>query len=272
MGTFCQVFSNISNVGKRTADLDLKKPGDRRTFEKLLEDVDVVVDGYRPGSLTRLGYGPQQLSAVAERRGKGIVYVNENCFGYKGEWADRPGWQQIADCGTGIAWAQGLAMGIEEPMVPPFPMSDYGTGIMGAIAAMTGIWRRATEGGSWWGGSSLMAYDLFLFRLGLYPGATWYTFHEYGANIRDPVKSRYDSKFFELRHYDSVDRISAIALLNMKRLYPEVFSTHKHMEKHYSEGFKGEVDLLSPVVKMNATRNGFNAATRPNGFDEPRWM
>jgi crotonobetainyl-CoA:carnitine CoA-transferase CaiB-like acyl-CoA transferase len=168
------VSVKIRNVGKRTADLDLKDPQHRIIFEKLLVDVDVVVDGYRPGALARLGYGPPQLSALAEKRGKGVVYVNENCFGFRGEWASRPGWQQIADCATGIAWAQGLAMGMEEPMVPPFPMSDYGTGIMGAIAAMTGIWKRATGGGSWWGGSSLMAYDLFLFRLGLYPADVWY--------------------------------------------------------------------------------------------------
>jgi hypothetical protein len=39
-----------------------------------------------------------KLAEMATRRGKGIVYVNENCFGYEGEWANRPGWQQIADC------------------------------------------------------------------------------------------------------------------------------------------------------------------------------
>jgi len=93
----------------------------------------------------------------------------------------------------------------------------------------------------------------------------------YPLNVREQVKSRYDSKFFGLRYYDSVDRISAIALSNIKRLYPDIFATHKYMEKHYSEGFKGEVQLLSPVVKMSQTRNGFNMATRPNGFDEPRW-
>jgi hypothetical protein len=44
------------------------------------------------------------------------------------------------------------------------------------------------------------------------------------------------------------------------------------MEKTYSEGFKGEVEYLSPVVKMNKTRNGFNLSTRPNGFDDPKWI
>lgn len=64
-------------------------------------------------------------------------------------------------------------MGINEPVVPPFPMSDYGTGIMGAIVALLGLFNRATRGGSWWGGVSLVAYDMFLFRLGMYPDEVW---------------------------------------------------------------------------------------------------
>lgn len=91
-------FQVDGNMGKHAADLDLKTAAGRQEFEKLLADVDVIVDGYRPGALENLGYGPQVMAALAEKRGKGIVYVNENCFGYEGEWADRAGWQQIADC------------------------------------------------------------------------------------------------------------------------------------------------------------------------------
>lgn len=91
-------FQVDGNMGKHATDLDLKTPEGKEVFEKLLEDVDVVVDGYRPGALEKLGYGAKALSELAVRRGKGIVYVNENCFGYEGEWAHRPGWQQIADC------------------------------------------------------------------------------------------------------------------------------------------------------------------------------
>lgn len=94
-------FQVDGNMGKRAADLDLKSEPDRRRFEELLADADVVVDGYRPGAIEKLGYGPDALAALAEKRGKGIVYVNENCFGYDGEWADRAGWQQIADCVCG---------------------------------------------------------------------------------------------------------------------------------------------------------------------------
>lgn len=91
-------FQVDGNMGKHTTELNLKDAEDRKIFEQLLADVDIIVDGYRPGALARLGYGAYDLSQMAKKRGKGIVYVNENCFGYQGEWVDRPGWQQIADC------------------------------------------------------------------------------------------------------------------------------------------------------------------------------
>lgn len=92
-------------MGKRATDLDLKTPEGREAFEKLLAEADVVVDGYRPEAIAKLGYGPQQLATLASKRGKGFVYVNENCFGYEGEWANRAGWQQIADC-VRIPWSE----------------------------------------------------------------------------------------------------------------------------------------------------------------------
>lgn len=64
----------------------------RTAFEELLADVDVIVDGYHPGALAKLGYTPERLVELAKERGKGIVYVQENCFGHDSEWAGRPGW------------------------------------------------------------------------------------------------------------------------------------------------------------------------------------
>jgi crotonobetainyl-CoA:carnitine CoA-transferase CaiB-like acyl-CoA transferase len=91
-------FQVDGNMGKHAAEIDLKSSEGRKIFESLLTDVDIIIDGYRPGALDKLGYGPKAMAKMAEKRGKGIVYVNENCFGYVGEWATRPGWQQIADC------------------------------------------------------------------------------------------------------------------------------------------------------------------------------
>jgi hypothetical protein len=62
---------------------------------------------------------------LARRRGKGIVYIRENAYGWKGPFAMRSGWQQISDCLTGVSWLQGKFLGLDEPVVPLLPNSDY---------------------------------------------------------------------------------------------------------------------------------------------------
>ena len=53
--------------------------------------------------------------------------------------------QQIANCVSGVAWAQGTEfMDLDKLVVPPFPMSDYEIGCAGTIAALTGLFKRAT--------------------------------------------------------------------------------------------------------------------------------
>lgn len=252
-------FQVDANIGKHTTDLDLKDRHDREVFETLLASADVVLDGYRPGSLERLGYGPRQLVELAKQRGKGIVYISENCFGHMGPWATRPGWQQIADCVTGVAWAQGRAMGLDEPVVPPFPMSDYGTGCMGTIAALVGLYHRAKVGGSYLGTTSLVQYDIYLLQLGLYDQA-----------MMTALKQQHDAEFFELRHNDSVDEVGKRALKTMRRTHPELFE-EKHMQECWSKGYGASVRTIRPVVSVEGWWNGFLRSSRPNGFDEPTW-
>ncbi|KAH8819115.1 CoA-transferase family III domain-containing protein [Xylogone sp. PMI_703] len=248
------------NMGKHAANLDLKCEADRRIFEQLLEDVDIVVDGYRPGAIEKLGYGVNALTELAKRRGKGIVYVNENCFGYEGEWAGRAGWQQIADCVSGVAWEQGRFMGLNEPVVPPFPISDYGTGCMGAIAALTGLYHRSTHGGSWHGKISLIHYDLLLFKVGLLP-----------EGIQDELRSLAGPEVLALRHSHSVDQISGTALLNMKKQFPELFNDRLYCERWYSEKYNADVVAVKSVVEIEGIDVGFRRGSRPNGSDAPSW-
>ncbi|EFQ34825.1 CoA-transferase family III [Colletotrichum graminicola M1.001] len=253
-------FQVDGNMGKHAADLDLKTEEGRRQFEELLAEADVVLDGYRPGALEKLGYGATALTNLAKERGKGFVYVNENCFGYQGEWSHRPGWQQIADCVSGVAWEQGRFMGLDEPVVPPFPISDYGTGCMGAIAALTGLYNRATQGGSWHGKASLLQYDLFLIKAGQYP-----------EDVKDELRKLAGDDFLSLRHSHSVDQISGTTLKAMKRYAPALFSSPGIREKWYSKGYRAEVEVVGPVVDIKGVDIGFKRASRPNGTDEASW-
>jgi hypothetical protein len=257
------------NTGKHTTSLDLRDKSNRATFERLIEDADVIIDGYRPGALARLGIDESFLVKMAKKRGFGFVYVAEDCFGGTigtgttsmpgAEWAFRPGWQQIADCVTGVAWAQGQFMGVEAPVVPPFPMSDYGTGALGCVAAMAGIYRRATEGGSWICRTSLCQYDVFLMKQGLLPEAE-----------QRRLRKAHDDAFFKLRHHDSVDEVGRRALASLRRVVPHLFEGAL-MQKARSAGFDGIVAWPKEAVKVEGLRIGHLRATRPNGFDEASW-
>lgn len=113
------------NLGKYDVTLDLKSDSGRAKLRELVYDADIVLDGYRPQALERLGFGVDYLHTVARRRGRGIVVVRENCYGWHGPMANRSGWQQISDCVTGCSWLMGKFLGLDEPVVPPLPNSDY---------------------------------------------------------------------------------------------------------------------------------------------------
>ncbi|KAI1335515.1 CoA-transferase family III [Xylariaceae sp. FL0016] len=158
--------SHVATAPNYFTSLQPRYSADRAVFESLLRTADVNLDGYRPGVLGKLGYSPEALATKAAQRGRGVVYVGENCFGGPGfsgtNGADRLGWQQIADCITGVAWEQGKFKGLDEPVVLPFLVLEYGTGCPGRIAAMTELYRRANYGGSWICRISLSQCYLFL--------------------------------------------------------------------------------------------------------------
>ncbi|KAH8193984.1 hypothetical protein TruAng_011855 [Truncatella angustata] len=251
------------NTGKHTISLHLKDSDDRAKFEELLLSADVIIDGYRPGALASLGYSLESLAARASIHKRGIVYVAEDCFGGTrvpgADWSSRPGWQQIADCATGVAWEQGSFMGIGEPVIPPFPISDYGTGILGTVAALTGIYRRATEGGSWICRTSLSQYNLFLLSLGTLPPV-----------VQDQLRESHDRAFFGLRHSDSVDEVGRRALRSMRRLHPALFSDDI-MLSAYSPGFGGVIRWPKEPLTVSGLKIGHVRTARPNGYDSATW-
>ncbi|KAK6197616.1 CoA-transferase family III domain-containing protein [Scheffersomyces amazonensis] len=255
-------FQVDGNMGKHTTNLNLKENEDRVKFEELLEEADIVIDGYRTGVIEKLGFGRSKVTELAKRRGKGYIYASENCFGFSGEWSGRPGWQQIADCVSGVAWIQGQALGKNEPMIPPFPMSDYGTGCIVAISILLAVYKRNAVGGSYWCNSSLVQYDLLLMKQDIYPNEIW------ESNV---IKNPVFAPFKQLRYYDSVDQISGGALAIFKQLNPEALQNEDYFTSLFSDGFNGMIKVLKPVVEYSDIEVGYKCSSRPNGFDAPEW-
>ncbi|KAK0664227.1 Succinyl-CoA--L-malate CoA-transferase beta subunit [Lasiodiplodia hormozganensis] len=164
------------NAGKRTIAIDLRKPDDAAYLRSLLADADVFVQGFRQSRLEKWGLGLNSLLRMAAERQKGIVYVSENCYGPDGYYAERPGWQQIADAAAGSAYVQGRALGLPEGecVLPSLPVSDMTTGIIGAVGAMQALRDRAVKGGSYYVHAALTTVNTFALtpEVGLYQPET----------------------------------------------------------------------------------------------------
>ena len=163
---------------------------------------------------------------------------------------------------SGVAWAQGKFMGLDEPIVPPFPISDYGTGCMGAITALSGLYHRSTKGGSWHGKVSLLSYDLLLFHVGVYP-----------EHVQAAMRSSLTPEFAALKHSHSVDQIGKAAK-EMMMAMPEVkelFDEEKYRETWWSEKYGEDVSVVRPVVEIDGLEIGWVRGSRPNGSDAAEW-
>ena len=128
------------NRGKRSIQIDLKREEGRQVFWKLLETADVVVENIRKGSLARLGLGYDEV----RKRRPDIVYASLNAFGYDGPWAERPGWEQLAQATTGIQVRRGGRDAA--PQLLPYPMNDYATGLLGAYSVALALHERQRTG------------------------------------------------------------------------------------------------------------------------------
>lgn len=102
------------SVGKRDTNLNLKSEEGRRKFQELVDTASVLIDGYRPGVLEKLGFDAETM----RRNNPSLIYLRENCYGFKGPLAYRSGWQQVSDCLVGLSWLQGKFLGLNEPVVP----------------------------------------------------------------------------------------------------------------------------------------------------------
>jgi crotonobetainyl-CoA:carnitine CoA-transferase CaiB-like acyl-CoA transferase len=128
------------NRGKRSININLKNPEGLAVFYKLLETADVVVENSRATTLARLGISYEQM----KKHKPDIIHASLNAFGYDGPWAERAGWEQLAQATSGIQVRRGGRDGT--PKLLPYPMNDYGTGLMGAYAVALAVHERNRTG------------------------------------------------------------------------------------------------------------------------------
>jgi crotonobetainyl-CoA:carnitine CoA-transferase CaiB-like acyl-CoA transferase len=128
------LYWKLVGRNKRCATLDLKSEDDHATLLELLDDAQVLIENFRPGTLERLGLGPDLLL----ERNPQLVILRVSGFGQEGPYADRPGFATLAEAMSGFAAINGEPDGA--PLLPPIALTDEVTAIVGAFAVMTALW------------------------------------------------------------------------------------------------------------------------------------
>jgi crotonobetainyl-CoA:carnitine CoA-transferase CaiB-like acyl-CoA transferase len=119
--------------GKRCVTIDLKSDEGRAAMLRLCDDADVLVENFRPGTLERLGLGPDVLLARNPR----LVITRVTGFGQDGPYAGRPGFATLAEAMSGFASINGEPGG--PPLLPPIALTDEVTGLAAAFATMVAL-------------------------------------------------------------------------------------------------------------------------------------
>jgi crotonobetainyl-CoA:carnitine CoA-transferase CaiB-like acyl-CoA transferase len=125
---------------KRAIVLDLKTDAGRDALLVLAADADVLVENFRPGTIERLGLGPDVLLARNPR----LVLLRVTGFGQDGPYASRPGFATMAEAMSGFAAINGEPDG--PPLLPPIALTDEVAALAGAFAVMVALRHRDASG------------------------------------------------------------------------------------------------------------------------------
>ncbi|KAJ6012055.1 hypothetical protein N7522_002410 [Penicillium canescens] len=249
------------NWGKWNCSIDLKTEIGKEQLRSLIREADVVLDGYRPGVMEKLGFGREAVLELVRNRPVGLIYARENCYGWQGPWKDRSGWQQISDAVCGVSYEYGRATGHEAPVTPIFPNSDYCTGVAGVCGIMNALIERAEKGGSFYMDTSLNYYSQWLVNsVGVYPDAVW-----------EDVWERHDRLSFH--HYDNMSVMIPVVMKTLFKNNAAQLFQPRFFEVRYSGAVDRHFKALRPVLSFpdKQVTPCFNIGTRTNGHDAARW-
>lgn len=145
--TYWKIYSR----NKKSVTLNLRHEKGVDILRKLIDDSDVLVENFRPGTLEAMGLEPERLWA----RNPKLVVVRISGWGQDGPFRDRPGFGTLIEALSGFAAMNTSPDGT--PMLPPLPLADQIAGLYGATATMVAV--RAVEAS----GAAGQVIDLPLF-------------------------------------------------------------------------------------------------------------
>ena len=125
-------YFRICNAGKESIALDLKDPKDHALVENMIAKADIVVENFRPGVMTRLGFDPEEMVKKYPK----LIFASISGFGQYGPWSKQAAYDTIVQAVSGLMDATGVGTSV----------SDVVAGIMGYSAITTALVARERTG------------------------------------------------------------------------------------------------------------------------------
>ena len=132
-------FSITANVGKRSLAVDLKAEDGKAILWRLLAGADVLIEGFRPGVMDRMGFGYAAVSAREPR----ILMLSVSGFGPVGPLAERPAMDPVLQAYTGLTLENAERDGT--PRRVPISVVDTATGLLAFQSVCAALFARTRE-------------------------------------------------------------------------------------------------------------------------------
>jgi glutaryl-CoA transferase len=133
-------YFHSTNRGKRSIELDFESEQGRRIVRKLAARSDVLIENFKVGGLAKFGLDYKSMAPDNPR----LIYCSVTGFGQTGPYAQRPGYDLMAQGMAGMMGVTGNPDG--EPMRAGVPVSDIFTGVYSAVGILAALARREKTG------------------------------------------------------------------------------------------------------------------------------
>ena len=133
-------YWKVYGRNKKSLTLNLRKPQGKEILLKLVRQADVLIESFKPGTLEKIGLGPDILL----EHNPALVTVRVSGWGQTGPYRNQPGFGSLVEAMSGYAAKNGFAS--QPPMLPNLALADMIAGIYGAFATMVAVRAADSDG------------------------------------------------------------------------------------------------------------------------------
>lgn len=130
------LFWKVLSRNKKCISVNLNEQEGQEIIKKLIKDADVLIENFRPGRMEKWGLGWDEVSKINDR----LIMARVTGFGQSGPYSSFAGFGTLAEAMSGFAHITGETN--RPPTLPPFGLADGISGITGAFAVASALYKR----------------------------------------------------------------------------------------------------------------------------------